>query len=167
MNKFILASFVAVLSVSSFAADATGKYSGKIMMDLSGVKAMLKQQAAKLSADKKKGLDGQIAAIDANEKAFAKAVIKMEMKKDHSLTISQSMSGKSETDSGKWSQTGNKVKLYGFSGKNGGPKEMNGVLNASGKVLTVDLSNEMKQQAIKNGAPASFSGKMVITFTKG
>jgi hypothetical protein len=166
MKKFIMASLFATMAISAFAADPTGKWNGKINMDLSGVKAMIKQQSAKLTGDKKKAAEGQMAMIDLNEKAFSKAVIKMEMKKDHTLSITQTMNGKSESDAGKWSQVGTKVKMFGFSAKNGGPKEMNGVLSANGKSLIIDLSEEMKKQAIKSGAPAGFSGKMVISFNK-
>jgi hypothetical protein len=167
MKKFIMASLIATLAISAFAADPTGKWNGKITMDLSSVKAMIKKDAAKLTGDKKKQAESQISMIDLNEKAFAKAVIKMEMKKDHTLSITQTMNGKSENDAGKWSQVGAKVKMFGFSAKNGGPKEMNGVLSANGKSLIIDLSEEMKKQAVQRGAPAGFSGKMVISFTKG
>ena len=166
MKKFILVSFIAACSVSAFAADATGKYNGKIVMDLSSVKAMIKQQAAKMPADKRKGIESQLTMIESNEKSFAKAVVKLELKKDHSVSITQSMNSKNESDSGKWSQVGNKVKMFGFSSKNGGPKEMNGIMSANGKSIVFDLSEEMKKQATKNGAPAGFAGKMVITFNR-
>jgi hypothetical protein len=166
MKKLILASFIAALSMSAFAADATGKYNGKVSMDLSSVKSMVRQQAAKLTGDKKKQVEGQIAMIEMQEKSFAKAVINLELKKDRSVAISQSMGGKNKSDAGKWSQSGNKVKMYGFSSKDGGPKEMSGVLSADGKSLIFDLSEEMKKQASKNGAPAGFAGKMVISFKR-
>ena len=167
MKKFILASFVAALSISAFAADVTGKYNGKIMMDLSSIKAMIKKEAAKLTdAKKKKEVESQIAMIDLNEKSFATAVVNLELKKDNTVAISQSMNKNTETDSGKWSQVGNKVKMFGFSAKRGGPKEMNGVVSANGKTIVFDLSEEMKKQAIQRGGPANFSGKMVITFNR-
>jgi hypothetical protein len=166
MKKFILASFIAAFTVTAFAADATGKYNGKVSMDLSSVKNMVRKEAAKLTGDKKKKVEGQIAMIEMQEKGFAKAVISLELKKDRSLSISQSMSGKSKSEAGKWSQSGNKVKMFGFSGKDGGPKEMNGVMSADGKSIIFDLSDEMKKQASKNGAPAGFAGKMVISFKR-
>ena len=166
MKKLIFTSFVAALSMASFAASATGKWNGKITMDLSAIKKMIQQQAGKASEEKKKQVNMQMTMIDANEKAFAKAVVTMELKKDGTVSISQSMNGKTEKDSGKWTQSGNKVKMFGFSAKNGGPKEMNGVVGSTGKTLFFDLSDEMKKQAIKKGAPASFSGKMSINFTK-
>jgi hypothetical protein len=166
MKKLIFATIATAISISALAADCTGKYNGKITMDLSGIKKMIQSKMASMPADKKAGVSQQLAMMDQTEKAFAKAVVKLELKKDHSVAITQSMNGKSESDSGKWSQTGNKVKMYGFSAKNGGPKEMSGILSTNGKSLVFDLSEEMKKQAVKNGAPAGFSGKMVITFNK-
>jgi len=166
MKKVIFASLIAGLTVSAFAADATGKYNGKVSMDLSSVKDMVRKEAAKLSGDKRKQVESQIAMIESQEKGFAKATISLELKKDHSLSISQSMSGKSKSEAGKWSQAGNKVKMFGFSGKDGGPKEMSGVMSADGKTIVFDLSDEMKKQAAKNGAPAGFAGKMVISFKR-
>ena len=166
MKKLIFTSFVAALSMACFAASATGKWNGKITMDLSGIKKMIQQKTGKVTPEQKKQVDMQMTMIDANEKAFAKAIVTMELKKDGTVSISQSMNGKTEEDKGKWIQAGNKVKMFGFSAVNGGPKEMNGVLGSTGKTLFFDLSDEMKKQAIKKGAPATFSGKMAINFTK-
>ena len=166
MKKFALASIALALTLSAYAADASGKWKGKISMDLSGFKAMVKQKAASVPADKKAQVTQQLAAMDQAEKMMAKAVISMELKKDGSVVMNQTMNGKSEGDTGKWTQSGNKVKITGMNAKKGGPKEMTGSISSNGKGLLFDLSADMKKQAAKQGAPAGTSGKLILSFTK-
>lgn len=134
-------------------------------MDLSSVKKMLQQKSASLPANKKTQVTQQLAMMDQTEKMMAKQTISMELKKDGTVSISQAMGGKAETDKGKWTQSGNKVKMFGFS-KGQGPKELSGVLSANGKSLIFDLSGEMNKEAAKKGAPAGSAGKMALNFTK-
>ena len=166
MKKLILASFLVAISVSAFASTATGKWNGKVKFDLSDVKNKIKQESAKAGAAQKAKAEADIAKATANEQVFAAAVVKMDLKKDGTVSISQSIRGKSDSDKGKWSQSGNKIKLYDLSGKNGGPTAMNGVMGANGKTIVFDLSDEMKRQAVKKGAPANLKMKMTITYTK-
>ena len=166
MKKFALLSFaMAALTVSAFAADASGKWKGKITMDLSAVKKMIRQKEAGLAADKKAAMEKQVSSIEMTEKMMSASTVTMELKKDGSVTIAQTVNGRTENDKGKWKQSGNKVTLSGFT-KGNGPKEMTGVLSANGKSLNFDLSEEMKKEAAKNGAPAGFSGKVGLSFNK-
>ena len=162
MKKFVLASFALALSISAFAADATGKWNGKFKMDLSGVKKMVQSQA-KMTAEQKAQ---QMKQLDGAEKVMSSATIKMELKKDHTVSVAQTTNGKTKNDTAKWTQTGSKVRVFDFKLKDGGPTEMTGVISANGKTIVFDLSNEMKKQAQAKGAPAGFNGKMMITFTK-
>jgi hypothetical protein len=166
MKKLILTPFTLALALSAFAADATGKYNGKITMDLSGVRKMIQQKSASVPADKKAMVAQQIKMLDQTEKMMGKATISLELKKDHTLSITQTMNGKAQSDKGKWTQMGNKVKMFGFSNASQGPKDMTGAISPNGKSIFFDLTDEMKKEAAKKGAPPGFSGKMSINFTK-
>ena len=166
MKKFVLTTFALALTISAYAADATGKWNGKLSMDLSGVRKMIQQKAASAPVDKKAQIAQQVKMLDQTEKIMSQATLKLELKKDHTLSIIQTMNGKAESDSGKWTQTGNKVRMFGFMKTTQGPKEMTGTLSANGKSIYFDLSDEMKKEAAKKGAPSGFAGKMAINFTK-
>jgi hypothetical protein len=166
MKKLILASFIAAFSMSAFAADAAGKWNGKIKMDLSSAKKMIQQKVASAPAAQKENANKQLAGMAQTEKMMSSAVLKLELKKDGTVSLVQTAGGKSNTETGKWTQTGNKIKMFGFSSKRGGPSEMNGVLSANGKTLAFDLSDDMNKQAAKNGAPAGMNMKLVLSFTK-
>ena len=167
MKKLAFASFALALTLSAYAADATGKWNGKIVMDLSSIKKMIQKQAASAPADKKAGINQQIAMMDKTEKMMGASTIVMELKKDGSVSISQTTGGKSQSDKAKWSQSGNKIKITGMGAKQGGPSEMIGTVGPTGKTLYFDLSDQMKKEAAKRGAPAGMSGKMALSFTKG
>ena len=166
MKKLILASFLAAISISAFASTAAGKWNGKVKFDLSDVKNKIKKESAKAVGAQKVKADADVAKATATEKSFGEAVVKMDLNKDGTVSISLSMRGKTDIDKGKWSQSGNNVKLYGLSGKNGGPTVMNGILDAKGKTMVFDLSDEMKRQATQKGAPAAVKIKMSITYSK-
>ncbi len=166
MKKLIIASLFVGLSISALASTAAGKWNGKVKFDLSDVKNRIRQESAKATGPQKAKAEADIAKATANEKVFGAAIIKLELNKDGSATISQSLNGKANGDKGKWSQSGNTVKLFNLSGKNGGPTTMSGVLDAKGKTMVFDLSEAMKSQAVKKGAPANLKIKMTITYTK-
>jgi hypothetical protein len=166
MKKFILALFVSSLSLGAFAASAAGKWNGKVKLDLSAVKARIKKDSAKMTGAQKSKADSDIAQATTREKVFAAATVSIDLRKDGSVTILTSINGKPESDTGKWKQTGNAVKFYGLSGKNGGPATMEGTLDAKGKNLVFDLSEEMKRQAKKKGVPAPEGVKFFISYTR-
>lgn len=166
MKKILLVSCALGLAFSAFAADVTGKWNGKMKMDMGGMKKQIQAKAAKMTGDAKKQALMGISQIELAEKTLGKSVIQMELRKDGVVIISDKMSGKQEKDQGKWKLTGNKIVLSGFTGKNGGPKVMNGVVMDGGKTLFFDLSDEMKKQARSRGAQANVDGKLTLTFKR-
>ena len=171
MKKFVLTSFALALTLSAYAADATGKWNGKLNMDLSGIRKMIQQKAASAPSDKKAQIAQQVKMLDQTEKVMSKATISLELKKDHTLSITQTTGGKPQSDKGKWTQTGNKIKMFGFANSTQGPKEMTGTISANGKTMFFDLSDEMKKEAAKRAPkgtamPPGSTGKLSITFAK-
>ncbi len=166
MKKFILALLVSSLSLSAFAASAAGKWNGKVKLDLSAVKQRIKKDSAKFTGAQKTKAETDISQATTREKVFAAATVTLDLRKDGSVTILTSINGKPESDTGKWKQTGNSVKFFGLSGKNGGPGTMEGTMDAKGKTMVFDLSAEMKRQAKKKGVPAPDGVKFFIYYTR-
>lgn len=150
MKKIAFLAAGLVLSVSAFAVDATGKYNGKLTLDFTKVKAALKAKGDKQGGDAKKQAEQAVAMIDAQSKMINSSVLKLELKKDGTLTLAQTVNGKTENETGKWSAKGNAITLTNLTGKNGGPKELKGTISKDGKVLFFDLSSEIKKQSAKS-----------------
>lgn len=167
ISRTILVASTAMLALNAFAADIVGKYTGKVSMDMSAARSAVQKQAAKLTGEKKKQLESQLTMFDSVKKVTEAMTLKLELVKGGVAKISQTANGKSTTENGKWTLTGNKVKLFGFSGKSGGPKELNGVVKNNGKVLFFDMSAEVKKQTAAMGpAQAALAPKVSISFNR-
>jgi len=162
MKKFVFVLSALSLSLSVLAVDAVGKYNGKISVDLSSVKKMVKDKAAKATPDQKKQAEQILSVIDAQQKSMNAAVLKLELKKDGTLTLQQTMGGKKENETGKWSAKGNTIKISNLNGKGNGPKEMTGTISKDGKTLFFDLTKEIQKQG-----PQTAKATASITFKKG
>ncbi|HLO97686.1 MAG TPA: hypothetical protein VK171_03735 [Fimbriimonas sp.] len=166
-SRIILVASTAMLALNAFAADIVGKYTGKVTMDMSSARSAIQKQAAKLSGEQKKQVEAQLAMVDNVKKATEAMTLKLEIVKGGVAKISQTANGKSSTESGKWTVSGNTVKLFGFSGKSGGPKEMSGVVKNNGKVLFFDMSAEVKKQTAKmSPQQAALAPKVSISFSR-
>jgi hypothetical protein len=162
LKRILIAATAMSLSVVAMAADVTGKWNGKMNVDLSKTKAyMLKQNKAnpKAADSISKGIDGQQSALNS-------ATIKLEIIKGGTFKLVQTAGGKTETETGKWTVTGDKIKFTGLSSKNGGPTELNGTVSKNGKNILIDLTTEMRKQMAKAKIPAEGMGKGSISFTK-
>lgn len=162
MKRFIVTLSVLTLAFSAMAANVVGKYNGKLNLDMSALKKSIKDKAAKGTPEQKKQAEQGIAAIDAQMKILNNSVIKLELKKDGTLSMEQSMNGKPESETGKWTAKGNAITLTNLSSKNGGPKELTGTISKDGKTLFFDLTSEIKKQSAKNGVNAGVKGSLTF-----
>ena len=161
MKKFVWALSALSLAYSALAVNVVGKYNGKHTIDFSPTKDSIRKNAGgkKMTPDQIKmatnGIDAQAKMIDAIS-------IKLELKKDGTLTIEQTngAKGKPQTDNGKWTLKGNKITLSGLSKNDKGPKELMGTVSKDGKSLFFDLSDEMKKQP--TGGFAAPKGSMTF-----
>ncbi len=155
MKKVVIMVSAMALAYSAFAANVVGKYNGKLNIDLSAIKKMVQEKAAKGDANAKQQAEQALKMIDQQGKMIASSVIKLELKKDGTLTLVQTVNGKTENETGKWTAKGNSITISNLTGKNGGPKSLTGTISKDGKTLFFDLSDEMKKQAAKRaGQPA-------------
>lgn len=169
ISRIVFSASLAMLSIHAFAADVVGKYNGKITMDMSAARAAVQKEAAKATGDKKKQIEAQLSMIDGVKKMTEGMTLKLELVKGGVAKISQTANGKSSTENGKWTLNGSKIRLFGFSGKTGGPKELNGVVKNNGKVLFFDMSDEVKKQTAARGggaAQAALAPKVSISFNR-
>jgi hypothetical protein len=166
ISRIILVASTAMLALNAFAADVTGKYTGRISLDLSDVKKMIQGMAAKAPADKKGQMTSQLAMLDSAKKATEAMTLKLELKKGGVATIEQSQGKQTKKETGKWAVNGTKIRMFGFTGTSGGPKEFSGVVKDGGKTLFFDLSAEMQKQAAAGGAPKGTGGKLTLTFKR-
>lgn len=155
MKKVVIMVSAIALAYSAFAANVVGKYNGKLSIDLSAIKKSVKDRAAKGDANAKQQAEQALKMIDQQAKMIGDSVLKLELKKDGTLTLAQTVNGKTENETGKWTAKGNSISITNLTGKNGGPKTLNGTISKDGKTLFFDLSEEMKKQAAKRpGQPA-------------
>ena len=165
MKKLILSSLILTFAISAFAADVTGKWNGKLNIDLSGVKKMIRDKVAKGTAEEKKKADQTLAAVDAQQKMLGTTSFVLNLIKGGTLTLSHIANGKTTNETGKWSLKGNTMTLSNLSSKNNGPKELTATLSKDGKSLFIDLTKELKKNPASAG-PGGDSIKGSISFKK-
>ena len=154
------------MAFSAFAADVTGKWSGKMVMDMA---AMEKEMASKMGAMKPEQQKMIKSQMGMAKSMLAAMVFKMELKKDGTYTMTTSgapgqKGDKAET--GKWTLKGNTITVTG-SKSGQGPKVLTGTVSGNGKTITFDISKVAKEQATKQGAPKGTNvPSMTMIFTK-
>lgn len=166
VSRTLLAVAAVGLSLSAFAADVTGKWTGKMNMDLNSLKAQISAKSGKMTPEQKKMVESQMTMAST---MLAAMRMNVEFQKGGKYTMTTTGAPgmqKPETETGTWSIKGNQVTMTGSkSGK--GPKTVVGTLSGNGKTITVDLTKQAKEQAAKSGAPKDAKVPPVtIVFTK-
>ena len=169
-TRTVLAVSALALSLSAYAADITGKWTGKISMDMKEAKAAAmsaaKSQGKSMTPEQVKMMDQQMAmgmSMVAN--------IRMNVVVSKGGTYTMTTTGgpgaqKPQAEEGTWVVKGNKVTLSGKKATMG-PKTLVGTLSPNGKTITFDVSKQAKDQAAKGGAPKGMKTPSVtIIFTK-
>ncbi|MBI1331726.1 MAG: hypothetical protein GC165_02485 [Armatimonadetes bacterium] len=163
MKRILISLPILALSMAALAVDVTGKYNGKLSIDATAMKKGMVSKAAKGTDAEKKQAQQIVTAIDQQVKAANASVLKLELKKGGTLTLVQTIAGKTETDSGKWTLKGDTITLSNLTSKGGGPKTITGKVSKDGKTLSFSLDEEMKKQGAAMGAPAPTGS---LTFKK-
>ncbi len=170
LTRTVLAVTALALSLSAFAADVTGKWTGKINMDMKEAKAAAikaaESKGKKMTPEQIKMMDQQM-AMGMTMVANIRMNVVMEKGGKYSMTTTGAPgSQKAETETGTWTLKGNQITLSG-SKQGKGPKTVVGTLSANGRTITVDLSKVAKEQAAKQGAPQGMKAPSVtLVFTK-
>jgi len=165
-TRTVLAVSALALSLSAYAADITGKWTGKMSMDMSALKAQFAAQAGNLKPEQKKMVEQQMAMASTMLAAMRMNVDFQKGGKYTMTTTGTPGSQKAESETGTWTIKGNQVSMTGSkSGK--GPRTVVGTLSSNGKTITVDLTKEAKAQAAKSGAAKDTKvPPLTIVFTK-
>lgn len=169
-TRTILAVSALALSLSAFAADVTGKWTGKIIMDMKEAKAsaikMAESKGKKMTPEQIKMMDQQM-AMGASMVSGIRMNVVFEKGGKYSMTTTGAPgSQKPETETGTYTLKGNTITLTG-SKQGKGPKVVSGTVSANGKTINVDLSKVAKAQAGKNGAPQGMKiPSVTLVFTK-
>lgn len=170
LSRTILAVSALALSLSAYAADITGKWTGKISIDMKAAKEQAIAQASKggkkLTPEQIKMMDQQMAMGMSMVTAIRMNAVIEKGGKYTMTTTGGPGSQKPEVETGTWTQKGNQITMTG-SKSSKGPKTLVGTLSGNGKTITFDVSKQAKDQAAKNGAPKDFKTPPVtIVFTK-
>jgi hypothetical protein len=154
---------VGLMAVSAMAADVKGTWNGKMSMDF----ASLRGQLAKAKPDQRKMAESQMAMA---ENLFKTMVFKLELKAGGVAVFTSPegpMGGKSKSETGTWTLSGNKLVVGGMSKKDKGPKELNGIVSANGKSIVFDMTAVAQKEAAKNpNAKGQKIPAMLLTFSK-
>lgn len=162
MTGIILGSF---LAVSAFAADVTGKWTGKINVDMSKVMAMMQKRMAQATPEQKKQVE---AGMKMASDMLKNSKLDLTLNKNGSYVMKTPamMQSPAKEDKGTWKVTGNKITLMDPKAGKNGMKELVGTVSADGKTITFDVSTQAQAQAKKQGAKDEIP-KTVMTFKRG
>lgn len=153
---------LAVLSIQAFAADVTGKWTGKIEVDMATVKAQMAEQMKKMTPEQKKQAEAglQMGANMMKTMVFNLTIVKGG--KYTMVTPAMGPNAKPKTESGTWKLNGNKLTMSDPNAKQG-PKSITGTVSANGKTMVFDLTSSVAKQV---PAGAGKPPKTTLTFTK-
>lgn len=169
-TRTVFAVSALALSLSAYAADITGKWTGKINMDMKEAKASAIKAAEangkKLTPEQVKMMDSQMSMGMAMVSGIRMNAVVMKGGKYTMTTTGAPGEQKPKAEEGTWTVKGNQVTLTGNKSSMG-PKSLVGTLSANGKTITFDMSKVAKDQAGKQGAPKGMKMPSVtLVFTK-
>ena len=164
-NKSLCVILATGLSSIALTADVVGKWSGKMTLNGSVLRKQLVEQSSKLSGENKKQIDNRIRMIDESIKVVEKAKVKLDLKKGGVAFIEFTRNREAEPEWCKWSVSGKKVKLIGFSG-GGNKMTLDGSLGDSGKSILFDMSFLIAEQMKMQGLKSASKPKLTLIFKK-
>ncbi|MEI7575287.1 MAG: hypothetical protein WCK51_00210 [Armatimonadota bacterium] len=169
-TRTVLAVSALALTLSAYAADITGKWTGKINMDMKEAKAAAIKAAEaggkKMTPEQVKMMDQQMAMGMSMVSGIRMNAVLMKGGKYTMTTTGGPGAQKPQTEEGTWTMKGNQVTMTG-SKSSKGPKTLVGTLSSNGKTITFDVSKQAQEQASKSGAPKGMKTPSVsIVFTK-
>jgi hypothetical protein len=159
MNRIAGVVLGSLIAVNAFAADVSGKWKGKVELDLAAIKKMMSKEFANMTPEQSKQIES---GMKMRMEAVKNAVFDLTIEKDGTYTMkTPALMGKaSREEKGKWTLKGNKITMY-IPKPGSGPNSVTGTLSADGKTITIDTP-----QANANGSGMT-TDKTTIVYKKG
>ena len=166
MKRILLLAGAGLFASTAFAADISGKWTGRMSLDSTAIKRELQKESVHANPAQKKDIEDRIRKIDASVQMVAKNVVKMDLKKGGVVILDLMRNGKSDPERGRWSRKGSKLFLLNLTG--GGDKrfEMKGVILNGDKTLFFDMSEMMVQEMKAKGLRSTVRPKLTLSFKK-
>lgn len=160
-TRTVLAVSALALSLSAYAADITGKWTGKLDVDAKAMEAQIAAQMKGMTPEKRKQAEPFIAMA---MQAIKNMKVTLQVNKDGtftSTTVGAPGAKGPQTDKGRWTLKGNQLTMTGDK-KDKGPNSLVGTVSSNGKTIVFDMTKIAKASAGANASKVP-STKMIYT----